>query len=230
MSDIRTLLKAKRDEIRIAHPLAYYSNSGQLKCTACGTTVKHSSAWEGHLGSKAHRTNAARLKEEERLKESQGVEERSRGKRSAKELEEPDVKKRRVEGESKGLGTGNLISVKPSMKPSSVPDDFFSDPSKAPTLAAHDDSADEAELDDSLHPISPAGKSLLDMELEAFEKAMSQAPDYRETYERATVIAEPVLAIEPLAGFPSQGTGNVGTDTPIQGEEKSRLQREQDDR
>src|SRR5215470_5798363 len=131
MSDVRTLLKAKRDEIRITHPLASYTNGGQLKCVACGTTVKHTSAWEGHLGSKAHRTNATRLKEEERFKESQRVGEKGRGKRSAQTTgsdEESDIKKRKVDGELEASGTSTSLK-------SSFPDDFFSDPSKVPIPA-----------------------------------------------------------------------------------------------
>ena len=65
MSDVRALLKAKRQEARITHPLASYTSAGQLRCIACGTAVKHASAWEGHVGSKAHRTNAARLRQEQ---------------------------------------------------------------------------------------------------------------------------------------------------------------------
>jgi zinc finger protein 830 len=47
MSDARALLKAKRQEARVTHSLAAYNSSGQLRCLACGTLVKHASAWEG---------------------------------------------------------------------------------------------------------------------------------------------------------------------------------------
>src|SRR5207302_1151730 len=71
MADVRALLKAKRQDVKISHPLASYSSTGQLRCVACGIVVKHASAWEGHLGSKIHRTNVARLKGEEQKRETQ---------------------------------------------------------------------------------------------------------------------------------------------------------------
>ena len=78
MADVRALLKAKRQEARITHPLASYSAAGQLRCAACGTAVKHASAWEGHVGSKAHRTNAARLRQEQARAAQREQEERER--------------------------------------------------------------------------------------------------------------------------------------------------------
>ena len=84
MSDVRALLKAKRQEARITHPLASYTSAGQLRCIACGTAVKHASAWEGHIGSKAHRTNAARLREERAREEER---ERESLKRKAMEVD-----------------------------------------------------------------------------------------------------------------------------------------------
>jgi len=63
--DVRALLKAKRDETRVVHPFAAYSAAGHLRCTACNTLVKHSIAWQGHLGSKLHRNSVNRLKSKE---------------------------------------------------------------------------------------------------------------------------------------------------------------------
>jgi len=63
--DVRALLKAKRDETRVVHPFAAYSAVGHLRCTACNTLVKHSIAWQGHLGSKLHRNSVNRLKSKE---------------------------------------------------------------------------------------------------------------------------------------------------------------------
>ena len=65
MADVRALLKAKRQEARVSHQLAAYSSSGQLRCLACGTAVKQYVSWEGNVGSKAQRVEAARLSEEE---------------------------------------------------------------------------------------------------------------------------------------------------------------------
>jgi zinc finger protein 830 len=67
MADVRALLKAKRQEVRITHPYAAYggANGASLRCTACGVAIKVASAWEGHLGSKAHRVAVANLKSKE---------------------------------------------------------------------------------------------------------------------------------------------------------------------
>ena len=71
MSSARALLRAKRQEARVTHPLASYTSAGQLRCLACGTIVKQSFSWEGHVGSKAHRMAAARLREEEHRREAE---------------------------------------------------------------------------------------------------------------------------------------------------------------
>jgi zinc finger protein 830 len=73
MADVRALLKAKRQEVRITHPYAAYGANGALRCTACGAAIKFASAWEGHLGSKAHRVAVAanlRAKEEKEKEEA----------------------------------------------------------------------------------------------------------------------------------------------------------------
>ncbi|KAF8962686.1 hypothetical protein BDZ97DRAFT_1920258 [Flammula alnicola] len=107
MADVRALLKAKRQEARITHPYAAYNSSGQLRCSVCGSIVKHASAWEGHLGSKLHRTNVARMREEEKRQQEQQEavlpEPETTGKRKAP-LEESEIqveKKRKVEDQAK---------------------------------------------------------------------------------------------------------------------------------
>ncbi|KAJ6513443.1 hypothetical protein C8R45DRAFT_347619 [Mycena sanguinolenta] len=214
MADVRALLKAKRQEARISHPLASYTN-GQLRCVACGP-VKHASAWEGHLGSKLHRTTVARLKEEERLREAQRVrqeEEESRvsnGKRKAEEQDsdsDTEAKRRKVDD-----GSG------------AFPADFFSDLSRAPPPPPQSD--DE---DDEPPPAQPAAASL-DSEWELFQRDVVNAPDIQETYHNATVMAEPELASDTPEGFPPQQT----EDTPVEPSktdlEELRRQREQDER
>lgn len=196
MADVRALLKAKRQEAKIVHPLASYGSSGQLRCAACGTIVKHASAWEGHVGSKAHRTNVARIREEEAVKmreeqERERTEEMARGKRKAEEQdeesedEEVDVKKRRVEG-------------------SGFPGDFFSDPARAPLDMAGGEGDED---DETVVPVQPApaeANSVIDLEYERFQREMLALaiPDKQETFARATVMAEAVIAEEQNEGFP----------------------------
>ncbi|KIM39707.1 hypothetical protein M413DRAFT_52544, partial [Hebeloma cylindrosporum] len=136
MADVRALLKAKRQEARISHPYASYNPAGQLKCAVCGLAIKHASAWEGHLGSKSHRTNVARLREEEqrqRIAEEEPDSE-SAGKRKAPAAEAQSSqieKKRKVE--------------ETSPRNQSFPQDFFSDPSRAPILLSEGESDEEME-------------------------------------------------------------------------------------
>ncbi|TFK40076.1 hypothetical protein BDQ12DRAFT_482502 [Crucibulum laeve] len=199
MADVRALLKAKRQEARISHPLATYSNTGQLKCLVCNTLVKHASAWEGHLGSKIHRTNVARLKEEERIREEQRMKEQeelqereAKGKRKADEdvgSDDSDTKKRRLdEGEG-------------GDRPNDFPSDFFTDPSRMLAVLSDDD--EEEGRVDSKTAVAAQPTSAVDLEFELFQREFMNIPDAQETYARATVAAEPKLASETPEGFPA---------------------------
>jgi zinc finger protein 830 len=239
MADVRALLKAKRQEVRITHPLASYNQAGQLRCVACGTLVKHASAWEGHLGSKAHRTNVARLKveekarEEQRLKEQQEQEQVNRGKRkadeqnsdSSDESDDAETKRRKVD-------SGKLNKAKST----GFPADFFSDPGRAPLPPQSDEEEEEEETpeDDTSKPPPPpaAPPSAIDLEYEKFQRELLNGPDFQETYERATVFVEPELVPESTEGLPVQEGENV-QETELaqkQSEEAVRRHREQDER
>lgn len=211
MADVRALLKAKRQEIRVNHPFASYSTSGQLRCVACGTIVKEGSSWNGHIGSKAHRLNAARLREEEqRRQEQERQAELQRQKRTAAEVEdaeELDAKRRRTsepeddeEGDDEGEDEGGRAS--PAARPTTgFPADFFSDRARAPPPPSSDDGSGGE--DAPAAPVAaPAEASAIDQEWARFQAAVVNAPDTHETYERATVMAEPVLAAETPEGFP----------------------------
>lgn len=218
MADVRALLKAKREEARISHPLASYTN-GQLRCVACGP-VKHASAWEGHLGSKLHRTTVARLKEEERLREAKRIRQEeeehariSNGKRKAEEQgsdSDTEAKRRKVDDAS-----------------SAFPTDFFSDPSRAPLPPQSDDEDDEPP---PAQPIA-APATALDSEWERFQRDVVNAPDLREAYDNATIMVEPELASDTFEGFPPQQTEK---DAPVEpnklDSEALRRQKEQDER
>ena len=184
--DIRALLKAKRQEARIAHPFATYTPSDQLKCAACGTLIKHASAWEGHLGSKLHRTNVTRLKEEKTKEQSLP------GKRNAEtnESDHQTNKKRRMGG-TKGCVHEQL------------PSDFFSDTSHVPVPELLSD-----EADDDVNEINPAktivsSTSALDLEYNLFQRGFPEGTDRSQTYDQATIVAEPVPASPRIPGFPT---------------------------
>ena len=243
MSDVRALLKAKRQEARITHPLASYTSAGQLRCIACGTAVKHASAWEGHIGSKTHRTNAARLREERAREEER---ERESLKRKAMEVdgadgdddgEDDDVpmvdaKRRRTESQEP---QPQPPSAQAGSKRAALPADFFSDPSMAPALA--DDEDEEGEEGGAPAPAGGEGKdNVIDLEWQQFQQSVLNAPDYRETYERATVMAEPVLSTEVPQGFPAgegdvvDGGAGAGEKEEVLDEEARRRQKEQEER
>ncbi len=244
MADVRALLRAKRQEARISHPLASYNAAGQLRCIICGTLVKYASAWEGHLGSKVHRMNVARIKEEERLREEarakeEEEEERQRSVAAAaatsNESSGHSTKRKAVDDDDEDSDATSAASKKPKMEAtkSGFPADFFSDPSRAPVLGKGDESGDE---DEEMHEEEPAAAaaapaqppSAIDLEYERFQKELLQEPDSRETYERATVVAEPELAPEIPEGFPAPA-GEAGTAAEGQSEQTEEEKREQKD-
>ena len=190
MADIRSLLKAKRQEARIAHPFAIYTPSDQLKCVVCGTLIKHPSAWEGHLGSKLHRTNTTRLKEAKTRGIQENIEEQSLlGKRKV-EIDESDKqtdkKKRMAEGHGHGL-----------------PNDFFSDLSHVPVIAEFpsDEQNDNAN-DINLAETTAHTTSVLDLEYDLFQRGF--LTDRSQTYDRATIVAEPIPASPHIPNFPAR--------------------------
>jgi len=215
MSDVRALLKAKRQETHISHPYAAYSQSGQLKCSVCSSLVKHASAWEGHLGSKAHRTNVARLKQELERSAAKarndgdgGQDSETQGKRKASDVVESDAeaKRRKVEGA-------------PSSS-NGFPADFFSDTARAPASLA-------AGSDDEAPPTQPT--LAIDLEYERFQRELLQLDEdrHRETYDRATIFVEAVPASTEMAGFPAEPASE---EAPVVNQVEARLQREQDEK
>ena len=194
MADVRALLKAKRQEARIAHPFAAYTPSDQLKCVVCGTLIKHASAWEGHLGSKLHRTNTTRLKEAKTRGIWENTEEQSlSGKRKAEmdEFDKQADKKRRI---AEGHGRSTPVHE--------LPNDFFSDPSHVPVIPefpsdeSNDDANDIIPAETTAH-----SNSALDLEYDLFQRGFPT--DRSQTYDRATIVAEPVPASPHIHGFPT---------------------------
>ncbi|KAH8094581.1 hypothetical protein BXZ70DRAFT_366365 [Cristinia sonorae] len=235
MADVRALLKAKRQEARVNHPLAAYSSTGQLRCIACGTVVKQAASWTGHVGSKSHRINAAKFREAEQARAEQ---ERLQAKRKAEAMEveddddddvdmTPETKKQRLEEPD------DDESIPQNPHPTrGFPNDFFSDPSKAPPPP----SDDEEDGDPVAAQSAPQQPSIIDEEWEKFQREVLKPPvdeDRRDVFERATVIAEPVLADELPEGFPTslaQDQGAAAVPQAELSEEEIRRRREQDDR
>ena len=235
MADVRALLKAKRQEARITHPYAAYGANGALRCTACGAAIKVASAWEGHLGSKAHRVAVANLKanagkEEEGARVTAAA---AASKRKVQEEEEGQTKRQRtVEREiAPPDGADDDAHAEADMGAShSFPVDFFSDPARAlPWTSADDDDDDEMDQDGNNNAKTaptpaPEPKSQFDMEWAAFEREMQRRPaggGAEETttttktktkgttttsYAHATIAAEPEL-VPRFEGLPVSDDG-----------------------
>ncbi|TFK50075.1 hypothetical protein OE88DRAFT_317578 [Heliocybe sulcata] len=233
MSSARALLKAKRQEARVSHPLASYNASGQLKCIACGSIVKYVSAWDGHIGSKAHRTNVAKLKEAERLKEERRLkeeEERVRGKRKADEDEDEDDEDNWTEAKKRRVDENEMASTAPPTKPgrNAFPADFFSDSTQLPVLG------EDGEDEDGEHGAAQKTEDPVDLEWEAFQKTVLAAPDpqaeLRERFENATIVAEPEPAPDALVGFPPLAGQQADAEPEVVDAETLRKRKELEDR
>lgn len=225
MSQARALLKAKRQEARVDHPYASYNNSGQLKCSICGTVVKHAFAWEGHIGSKAHRTNIIRLREEENRKQLQLQLQENHGNDGEREeeAEETVLSKRKASDDEDASDTHSDKKRKLTEATKGFPADFFSDPSRAPVLLS----------DDSENEESPSAIAVpttdVDLEYERFQRELLSVADPVETFKRATIVAEPVAAPANV-GFPLKHEDVPMEEAADQNEDELRQKREQDEK
>jgi len=208
MSDVRALLKAKRQEARIQHPYASYASTGQLWCTACETVIKQASGWAGHVGSKAHRENVARQRTPQTT-DQQGETTRSTGKRKVGEDDPSDDQETPPTFESKKRKVTPEGPSRPTPEHSNAfPSDFFSDPSRAPILPVDDDSSDEDEGDPIRMPTA-ATNNPIDLEWQRFQQEMltpapTSAGQRHEAFKRATVFAEPELLPDNVLGLPTR--------------------------
>ena len=221
MSDVRSLLKAKRQEIRIDHPSASYTSSGQLRCSVCDTNIKHPSAWDGHLGSKSHRTNAARIREEERRRKELEIEEEAN--RLKRKVPEDDINE-----DLKSNAKKSRVTPAPQSSTSSLPLDFFSDPSRAPLPSFNGSDDDETgETAAITKPTDGGGDSSLDQEWIQFQQSVINAPDAAATYDHATIFAEPELVSDPTEGFPAHDDAHASPATKVVEDERRRKDQEE---
>ena len=192
MADVRALLKAKRQEVRITHPYAAYGANGALRCTVCNTAIKSASAWERHLGTKAHRVFAANLEdiregvESARRDEGEGGQQvemataTAMGKKRQR-TEEREIAPPVVDA-SQDARTGGTAASHPAF-----PAGFFSDPARVPPRTTSiggqddDDDDDDENVEMAAHDqdakvkttgAAPPPKSQFDAEWDAFERDM----------------------------------------------------------
>ncbi|KAJ3500281.1 hypothetical protein NMY22_g19308 [Coprinellus aureogranulatus] len=242
MSDARALLRAKRqaEESRISHPYASYTHSKQLKCIVCDVIIKHASAWEGHLGSKGHRTALAQQRKQQQQQQREleaaaaaaSLEDRVEdaeahlpGKRKASiSGEDLEAKKRRTGSEAQGQTSG-------------FPADFFSDPNRQIPVSNDDEDEEDGAGDDSMavdsapaQPVAPQAKTAIDEEYERFQKELlamqekAPAVEKHEAFARATIAAEEELFTEQQkSGFDLGGDGQE--DKPEEETEEQKRER-----
>ena len=234
MSDVRALLKAKRQETLVQHPYASYTSTGQLRCTACETIVKQASAWGGHVSSKTHRENVAK----ERAPQLGGQKAaRSIGKRKVEQDNSNDEEVHPAFGPSKKhkVAASNSLSKPTPEHPRTFPVNFFSDSSRIPIPLVDDESSEKGEDNQVIIP-QEAVDNPLDLEWQMFreevltsESASTQADQPHETFKRATVFAEPELLQEYVSGLPIRKPSQVVVETP-QNEGESRKRREEEEK
>jgi zinc finger protein 830 len=232
MADVRALLKAKRQEARISHPLASYNSAGALRCLACDTTLKQSAAWNGHLGSKSHRVNVSRLREEEARREEE--ERLARKRKATPETANFDAESLPPNDDDEGSESDPADSATQKKRKTDAqgtfPNDFFSDPDRALPTPMDDDS-DQEDAQVPAPAVDPS--STADPEWEAFQRYINapsmKESDERETFDRATVFAEPELVPE-AQGMPNNSTTDAAASPPAVSEEDVQRVREQEER
>jgi zinc finger protein 830 len=206
-------------------------------CLICGTAVKHASAWEGHLGSKAHRTNVIRQREEERLEREQS---------KIQALEESEENADQDEEEKAHIADPSVSSSKRKtsnhpvdehaekrrrVEEKTLPTDFFSDPSRAPALLSDDPDKDDSISETSRpQPQPDVAKVAIDLEYERFQRELTKTTDSLDMYNRATIVAEPVVAPTSMPGFPITDAQIKENEIAGPTEEEIRQKREQEDK
>jgi zinc finger protein 830 len=129
---LRALVQQKKAAARLDHPLASYSSSGKLSCLACSIPIKHDALFAAHLASKQHRINAqARAQGQAQAKRAREQEAAAATlapvdyEGSSDEDDGDDGERERKRQRTDG----------PEVS-SSLPADFFADPSQAPAPSA----------------------------------------------------------------------------------------------
>jgi zinc finger protein 830 len=217
MTDVRALLKQKRQEARIAHPLAAYTVAGVLRCVACDAPV--AGAWDGHVGSKAHRLAAARLREADARRAEEARVARKRMADAGADAMDQDADGPTPKRQATPATAAAAAAA------TGFPADFFSDASRAGPLSAPDSDDDEAE-DASAPP--PTG---VDAEFAAFQAFMNTsapatADPTQSAFAHATVFAEPELVDAP-EGIPASALGTAPPPEPEPEPELTEAQKRQ---
>ncbi|GAA6008367.1 hypothetical protein JCM10207_000103 [Rhodosporidiobolus poonsookiae] len=115
MSNLKSLMAAKKAAARIDAPFAKYDARGALKCSLCGLPVKDA-LWGAHTISKGHRVNVQ--------------------KHEAEQAAVAEKKRKREEEADEDDAGGPGKRVKEDAPSRGLPADFFADPSQAPAPAA----------------------------------------------------------------------------------------------
>lgn len=234
MSDVRELLRRKREETLVNHPYASYASNGQLRCIACGAVKPEQ--WAGHIGSKAHRIAVSRSRAEENSKMSSTHDLASvSGTKRSQTADEHSVQGRATKKPKAGVNnelarTGLPLDADPtiaSFEDAEVADtNLRSKLSKINAKSAYQIAIPDGDL----------SSSTLDLEWEMFQASISPVSDKTIAFDQATIFAEAMPAQTTTSIFPLTGVVSTLTDAnrpdtlEAQNEERLRLKREEDDR
>ncbi|KAG0149203.1 hypothetical protein CROQUDRAFT_131513 [Cronartium quercuum f. sp. fusiforme G11] len=196
---LRSLMKERQLAKRIQHQYAKYDAFGKLICTLCnGLGVKTEALWPSHLTSKQHRLSLQKLKPTSESQNSPGAKRKSD--ETTLEDDEPQDRdgsplnplreSKRVKFDSTGPDEEDedIITSGDQEPSTSLPADFFDDPSQRPRpSSASLEPVDVETVDD-------------DPEWAAFEASLAapdtEKEDQSSLFAKASIIVEPVSYVE----------------------------------
>src|SRR5262249_36617572 len=105
-TDVRSLLRQQQAARRIQHPLAHYSDSGKLSCTACVEVVKSEALWDGHLRSSGHRQKVQALTAANKASEAPNPPSKRKLESDDESDEDDAVRRKRSRGDMGAVANG----------------------------------------------------------------------------------------------------------------------------
>ncbi|KAG8629497.1 hypothetical protein KVT40_003362 [Elsinoe batatas] len=188
MTDARALLSASRQNRRVTHPYARYTDSGKLQCTLCEHAIKSEAQWNSHLKTPEHAKRALRAAEASKAQAN------SR-KRKAGSDEEDDTRKRARGDSDDEDGDGRIAQI-PRIEVSEEPDgegQVVQEPSQAKADQALSNAAGQVKgfaIEDD--------PEWLELQKMLDEPAQDDKPTHHQVYANATISAAP-MSVEEIA-------------------------------
>ncbi|KAK4056419.1 hypothetical protein OIO90_002562 [Microbotryomycetes sp. JL221] len=196
MSSLRKLMKDKSTAARLTHSLARYDTRGNLSCSVCHVQIKTAALFGPHLQSKAHRSNVQKQQQQQQRQASSltaaGVHKRPRPDNDEHEPVDDDVtlngndnkrirsqhqpsQSQHDDDDDDGDGEDDDAARATGSRSTALPDDFFADPTQAPTMLQQDDDEDDKDdRDDRTGTGNGAAADEDDPEWAEFEASLRQ--------------------------------------------------------